>query len=589
MLIRLWRDTRGTIFPYAAILMVVFVGLGALALDGGRFMSLQTQMQGIADALAIAGARELDQRSGSRARAASAIDTLVNNGLNGLGYSGAITHATPVFYSALPAATAGFGGTPAASDQDAKFVAVTVNPVTLPTIMPIPFFKTGGANEFSTGARAIAGFTHRAVCGISPAFICNPYETSGMSDAQATTALYAALDKNDPAYNPATARKLFRMTATNTSPGHFGWLQPADKCNNTTCLNQWISSDSASALSRSCFDSSGVVLATGNKPVSDAFNDRFDIYATKNGPSPDFTPSINVRKGYKAGPGGDWCNAAPGDYLSAQKNSPAATVPLTQAQAKLGASDANKSAKSITVDTIVGIQNGMSVTSGSTLFGTVNGTPTGTSVPVNLTRNITGGTSLTFLWLTSDLPLDAQWTGLCAGGACLQGNGDWDCLNYWTINHSTAGGGFTKPIPPGCTASNPTISRYQVYKYENDNAANTPTSAPISDYSGYPRPAPANGNGESGAPLCAMKTFTPTYDPNYDPRTVHVAVINCLAQADVIGGGNSGNPVPAGGFAKFFLTQPYNSDNQGYLYGEMTDLVQGRDALRIFNQVQLYR
>ena len=40
-----------------------------------------------------------------------------------MGYSGAITHATPVFYSALPVATAGFTGTPATSDLNARFVA----------------------------------------------------------------------------------------------------------------------------------------------------------------------------------------------------------------------------------------------------------------------------------------------------------------------------------------------------------------------------------------------------------------------------------------------------------------------------------
>src|SRR5712692_6627714 len=193
------HNTSGVILPYVTLLMVVFVGLGALALDGGRFMSMQTQMQGVADALSIAGARELDQRSGARSRATSAINNLVSNGLTGLGYSGAISHVAPVFYSALPVATAGFNGTPATSDQDAKFVAVTVNPVTIPTIMPIPFFKAGASNNFSTGARAIAGFKNRAVCDISPVFICNPYETSGMSDSQATAALYAALDPNDPA------------------------------------------------------------------------------------------------------------------------------------------------------------------------------------------------------------------------------------------------------------------------------------------------------------------------------------------------------------------------------------------------------
>src|SRR6476659_9835446 len=87
-------DASGIILPYVTIMLVAFVGLGALALDGGRFMSMQTQMQGVADALAIAGARELDQRANARSRATSAINNVVvGNGLTGLGYSGAITHA----------------------------------------------------------------------------------------------------------------------------------------------------------------------------------------------------------------------------------------------------------------------------------------------------------------------------------------------------------------------------------------------------------------------------------------------------------------------------------------------------------------
>src|SRR5258708_3404441 len=201
-------DTSGVIMPYVAMLMVVFIGLGALALDGGRFMSMQTQMQSVADALALAGARELNQQAGARTRATNAINNLVSNGLTGLGYNGAIASATPVFYSALPVATAGFTGTAATSDQDAKFVAVTVNPVTISTIMPIGFFKAGAADNFSTGARAIAGFKNRAVCGISPVFICNPYETSGMSDPQATDAPSPPLDPNHPASNAATPPQL---------------------------------------------------------------------------------------------------------------------------------------------------------------------------------------------------------------------------------------------------------------------------------------------------------------------------------------------------------------------------------------------
>src|SRR5262249_7977365 len=44
------RDTDGVILPYVTILLVVIMGVGVLALDGARYMSLQTQLQQGADA-----------------------------------------------------------------------------------------------------------------------------------------------------------------------------------------------------------------------------------------------------------------------------------------------------------------------------------------------------------------------------------------------------------------------------------------------------------------------------------------------------------------------------------------------------------
>src|SRR5437879_3910290 len=90
-----WRDTNAVILPYVTLLLVVFVGLSTLALDGARSMSLQTQMQEAADALALAGARELNQRSGARTRATSAINNLVTNGLSGMGTVAPLTHSAP--------------------------------------------------------------------------------------------------------------------------------------------------------------------------------------------------------------------------------------------------------------------------------------------------------------------------------------------------------------------------------------------------------------------------------------------------------------------------------------------------------------
>jgi Flp pilus assembly protein TadG len=593
-----WNDTNGIILPYAALLLTVFIGMAALAIDTGRQMSLQTQLQAAADAMAIAGARELDQRAGSQTRAGLAITNLVNNGLTGFG-SNSITE-TRAFYQSLPAASTGFSGTAATGDSDARYVAVTVTPITVASMFPI------FSSNISAGAQAIAGHTADKACGIAPVFICNPYEQSGDSDLQATQRLVAELDPKDPAFVKANLQKLIRWQANNTSPGHFGWLQPPDSnCNSTSCLNKMVGYDTKAALSSTCFTTAGVKMATGNKPIADSMNDRFDLY-NGNGPDAQFSPAINVRKGYTPSSGTNWCanNAGkngpvPGDYLAAQAAVSTGALDLTPASANLPAS-VTKSATSITVSGIVGtIRNGMAISTGSgataSIAGVVNGTPSGSTIPVKLSRAIsTAPTQLTFSWQTAPLPLDKNWTGICTAGVCLQGDGNWDCLHYWNINHPAA-----HAPPAGCTANNPTVSRYDVYTAENVQAAHNPAAQPpaaandINDWSGIPQGTPnATPGAETGAPMCAIsKNFTPVWDSTYDPRILYAAVINCSAQTALgnIGGGNSGNGTPAAKFAKVFLTQPYNSDGQGYLYGEMTGLVDQLDSVVLVNQVQLYR
>jgi hypothetical protein len=91
---------------------------------------------------------------------------------------------------------------------------------------------------------------------------------------------------------------------------------------------------------------------------------------------------------------------------------------------------------------------------------TVNPTNSTTTSPPTILMNkpATGagtGVALTIKWPTSGLPLDSN----LSGNTNIFGNGNWDCLDYWKLNHSAA-------APSGCTSSNPTISRYQVYRYE---------------------------------------------------------------------------------------------------------------------------
>jgi Flp pilus assembly protein TadG len=314
--IAFWRDTDGVILPYVTLILVVLVGMSVLALDGARYMSLQTQLQNGADALALAGAAELDGTSGARTRATNAINNLVTNSTL-YGSSGAqnVQVSSIRFLSALPASdnspiTSAYV---AADAAHAHFVEVTATPVTLTTILPAAFF--GGVNLVTSGAQAVAGFPNTVICNFPPVFICNPYETAGMTDDDATQALRTAMA------DPATLRKQIRQDNTKSGPGQFGFLIPPDGCTGASCLTDWI----ARTRPKACYSKAGVDLNTGVKTsVQAGFNVRFDIPGGGSlTPSAAYAPATNVRKGYVLNKNNSsWCNAMPAIATNDQQTDP---------------------------------------------------------------------------------------------------------------------------------------------------------------------------------------------------------------------------------------------------------------------------
>src|SRR5262249_26851533 len=219
----LWNDPAGLILPYVTLLLVAIVGIATLALDGARYMSLQTQLQNGADALALAGAAELDRLPDAEDRAVRAIrGLLANSSLLGAGADRNVQVASIQFFSQIPARDdAPLAEALVAPDPThARFVAVTVKPVTLGTILPAGVF--GGSNAVTTGASAVAGFD-QVVCQFPPLFVCNPYETDGMTYEGATAALQAATA------DPTIRRRLIRLHqyrgANEYEAGDYGFLE----------------------------------------------------------------------------------------------------------------------------------------------------------------------------------------------------------------------------------------------------------------------------------------------------------------------------------------------------------------------------
>ena len=304
------HDTRGVILPYVTLMLVMVVGVAVLALDGARFMSLQTQLQNGADALALAGAAELDRLPDSEARAVNAINRLFTNStVFGTDADRNVQVADISFYARLPPNDANpiKNGTLASGPIDARFVSVTVRPVALRTIFPATLF--GGSNAVTTGASAVAGFD-QVVCQATPIYVCNPYEASGMSYDQASEALQAG------ASDPSVRSRLIRLREylggdAQYTEGDYGFL-----------VSPTIGGDvgavidaTAAARPPACFLQSAVNLRPGFLvSAREAFNVRFDIYEgamSGNQGDPNYRPATNVRKGYVGGgdAGGNSCNA----------------------------------------------------------------------------------------------------------------------------------------------------------------------------------------------------------------------------------------------------------------------------------------
>ena len=305
-----WSDTSGIILPYVTLMLIAIVGMAVLALDGARYMSLQTQLQNGADALALAGAAELDRLPDAKDRAVNAIRSLLaNSSLFGAGPDRTVQVAAIQFFSQLPATDDApmSAGVAAPDPTRARFVSVTVRPVALTAILPAALF--GGSNVITTGASAVAGFD-QVVCQFPPLFVCNPYETDGMTYEQATGALQAA------AADATIRRRLIRLHqyrgANEYAAGDYGFLDAPSLGRGQDALIDAL----ATVRPTACFLQSRVNFRPGFvESVREGFNVRFDIYEgamSGNKIDVNYRPSSNVRKGYVGGgSGGNSCRAVP--------------------------------------------------------------------------------------------------------------------------------------------------------------------------------------------------------------------------------------------------------------------------------------
>ena len=327
---QLWGDGDGVVLPYVAIMLGVIIGLSALALDGGRLMSVQTQLQNGADALALAGAAELDRRPDSIIRAKAAIQDLIKNPIAGAGISQTAEVTSIDFLQSLPASddlpitTANLTDDPTL----AAYVQVTLKPIAMQMIFPV---LSEGLARITVGAQSVAGYD-QIVCNAQPLYVCNPFETSGMTYFQATQALIEA-DQDS-----AAPHRLIRLAGSQFknggySAGDTGYVMPATGALPTNACGpggeHGIPQALASTQQQICFRLSGVNLVPGdNQPAADGLNTRFDIYANGFRSCHVYPPDQNVRKGFIALGNVNWCNAIPAPPNWPMPNQLAAAMPV---------------------------------------------------------------------------------------------------------------------------------------------------------------------------------------------------------------------------------------------------------------------
>jgi Flp pilus assembly protein TadG len=281
--VRVLKDQSGQILIYFTILLPVMLGLIGLALEGGRFLMLHSQLQDLADAAAIAGAKELNGADDAIARATNAAEKVLTNDTwwSNVALAGAQTVDPPVFCSQLqgvpadnPAPADVCQPDPKVTPENAAYIKVTtVERQVTPT-----FLVAVGASASTTKATATAGSTFVA-CSVQPLMLCNP---------------------NEPNEFTAKPGDLFGFSQTgNTgvySRGDFNLLDPAGQARSHAMQ---IRNLLAAVNPNFCYIDN-VSTAQGQKiqDLADGINVRFDIPPQGgNATGLDKTPAPNVVKG----------------------------------------------------------------------------------------------------------------------------------------------------------------------------------------------------------------------------------------------------------------------------------------------------
>lgn len=316
---RMLSHRKGSVAVYVALVTPILIGIGALTIDLGRLISLNTELQSAADAASLACARELDRRGGSRDRCAAAALNAVKNietfAAEGLSPTDLVDSR---FCDPLPAPPnipcirtlkelPDLDSEPILpkhetfDDDDAFYGQVFIRERQINNIL-IRLATFGGVEALSsTSANAVAG-QNQVFCDVPPMFMCNPTEDP--------------LNTNEEeAVNTAILRgrqiRSFLQASGQYTNGNFGLLCPLGSENN--CGANAVKTSLAS-VGGTCLGVETVQTKTGValQQVRAGINARMDFWQpqsvmpqggaawrTLDG----FQPAVNVTSGRPPSPG----------------------------------------------------------------------------------------------------------------------------------------------------------------------------------------------------------------------------------------------------------------------------------------------
>lgn len=258
-------DEAGGVAVFAGFFSVLAVGAGALVLDVGRMSVMRSQMQDRADAGAMAGASQLDGRTGAQVRATSLAVNAISQVSLVTSSSSDLSVQDVSFYSEVdPALVLATG------DEDSKYIKITLDPKDVDYLFkPLLVTASGTKQTFDAAATATS---EPFICHAPPLMICDLAEY----DASYDLSLAGNVGRQITLKPPASGGSAW-------TPGNYGLLALPDGSIGASDLETAL----ASVEPEDCYDLDvGTAPGVKTDKVENGINARFDVPGGLSYPAP---------------------------------------------------------------------------------------------------------------------------------------------------------------------------------------------------------------------------------------------------------------------------------------------------------------